>query len=241
MSPGETKIVIVYDNQTTSGRLQPAWGFACLVSTAKRTLLFDTGGDGSILLGNMAGMGIDPRDIDTVVLSHAHGDHAGGLPQFLAENSSVTVCMGASFPRQFKSMVTAAGASLQEVSRPAKINEEILTTGEMNGGIPEQSLVVNTSRGSVVVTGCAHPGVVTIAGKAKEIGDGRLRLVLGGFHLGWASVQSVGRVMEELAALGVEQVCPCHCTGDQARDLFEQRFGPACFHCGVGRTISLPD
>jgi len=74
------KIIIVYDNRTLDPNLTSGWGFACLVGD---DLLFDTGGDGRTLLSNMAQMGIDPAGIRTVVLSHAHGDHTGGLGALL--------------------------------------------------------------------------------------------------------------------------------------------------------------
>jgi hypothetical protein len=47
------KITIVYDNVVWEPALTPDWGFACVVETDARALLFDTGARGDILLGNM--------------------------------------------------------------------------------------------------------------------------------------------------------------------------------------------
>ena len=46
-------ITIVFDNKTLRTDLLPAWGFACVVALPEFNLLFDTGGDGVILLENM--------------------------------------------------------------------------------------------------------------------------------------------------------------------------------------------
>ena len=72
-------ITVLYDNNPFDERLNTAWGFAALVEYQDQTLLFDTGGDGPTLLGNMNTLEIDPTRIQNIVLSHAHGDHTGGL------------------------------------------------------------------------------------------------------------------------------------------------------------------
>jgi len=85
-------ITIVYDNNRYDSRLTAAWGFSCLARLPQQVILFDTGGDGVILLHNMAKLKIDPGEVDVVVLSHVHGDHVGGLASFLEHNSNVTGC-----------------------------------------------------------------------------------------------------------------------------------------------------
>ncbi|MCK4580112.1 MAG: MBL fold metallo-hydrolase, partial [Dehalococcoidia bacterium] len=121
------KIAVVYDNKTLDPDLSPAWGFSCLVGD---DLLFDTGGDGPRLLSNMEQMGLDVGRIKTVVLSHAHGDHTGGLGNILAVNKEVTVYLPRSFPSRFKEQVRAH-ARVVEVHEPMEIAEGIYTTGEM--------------------------------------------------------------------------------------------------------------
>ena len=63
------------------------------------------------------------------------------------------------------------------------IAEGLFTTGEMGRNIPEQSLVITTESGLVVITGCAHPGIVAIVEQARQMFEEPVRLVLGGFHL----------------------------------------------------------
>ena len=83
------KITFVYDNYTSFPNLTAAWGFSCLIEHKKKTILFDTGGDGTILLANMGKSGINPKEIDLIVLSHIHGDHVGGLHSILEKNHDV--------------------------------------------------------------------------------------------------------------------------------------------------------
>ena len=232
-------ITITYDNNPYSPGLRPDWGFSCVVRLREKAILFDTGGDGSILLRNMEALGIDPKTIHMVVLSHIHGDHVGGLASFLKRNSDVTVYMPISFPHRLKDTVRLSGARLKEVDEAKEILEGAFTTGELDGGIKEQSLAVRTSQGLVLVTGCAHPGVVKIIQKAKEIDKTRVHLVMGGFHLGGASASKIESIIENFVEMEVEKVGPCHCSGDLARSLFKKRFGLNYIECGVGMEIRI--
>ena len=83
----DLKITVVYNNYPYKEDLETGWGFSCLVEGADKTILFDTGGDGAVLLGNMDKLRIDPAVVDVVVLSHIHGDHTGGLEDFLEKKS----------------------------------------------------------------------------------------------------------------------------------------------------------
>jgi len=244
---GGLTITILYDNNAGDGdgRLETAWGFACLVEGLEETILFDTGGDSATLLRNARTLGVDPRDVDVVVISHVHGDHVGGLAGFLEENHAVTVYLPRSFPKGIKDAVSRAGAELVEVSSqeagPVEICEHVYSTGELGDWIKEQSLVIETSRGLVVITGCAHPGVVNIVRRAKELTGGDVYLVLGGFHLGGTSAAEIRDIVEDFQQLGVQQVAPCHCSGDVARGLFEEVYGEDFIPAGVGSRLEVRD
>ena len=226
-------MTILYDNNPYDERLKTAWGLSCLVERNDLTLLFDTGGDAPTLLSNMTTLGIDPAEIDIIVLSHIHGDHVGGLSGILATNKATTVYLPRSFPTEFKKQVKV-GARLVEVHEPMAIAEGIYTTGEMGTEIIEQSLILVTKEGSVIITGCAHPGIVSVIAKAKEIAGEKVHLVMGGFHLDGMSKQKINGIIEDFQRLGVEKVAPCHCTGDLARRLLKGAYGDNCFLAGVG-------
>lgn len=228
---------IVYDNNryddAETKALRTSWGFACWIATEQATVLFDTGGDGATLLHNLREMHLDPLAVDAVVLSHAHGDHTGGLSALLGTGSRPTVYVPASFSHAFKEGVRAQ-TDLVEVTDPVTIALGIRTTGEVGTGIVEQALAVEADQGLVVVTGCAHPGVDTMVRRAHEHLDGQIALVMGGFHLGGASRRRVEGIVADFQDLGVQGVAPCHCTGDAARRQFKDAFGEDCVLAGVG-------
>jgi 7,8-dihydropterin-6-yl-methyl-4-(beta-D-ribofuranosyl)aminobenzene 5'-phosphate synthase len=227
-------LTIVYDNRSADARLGTAWGFACLIETGAETILFDTGGAGQLLMHNLTILGIDPQAIDVVVLSHVHSDHTGGLDRLLAANDRLTVYLPKSFPASFKARIHNP---IVEVSKPVTIAEHIWTTGELGTAIIEQSLIIEAQQGLIVLTGCAHPGIVAIVRQAKMYGA--VYLVMGGFHLAEYSSADVQTVIAELKALGVQQVAPSHCTGDLAIEQFRTEFGTGFFPIGAGATMHV--
>ncbi|GAH76770.1 unnamed protein product, partial [marine sediment metagenome] len=209
---GEISIISVYDNYYINPNLTTSWGFGCMIRTSTKSILFDTGGDSAILLSNMEKMDIDPKDIDIVVISHIHGDHVGGLNGFLKRNGDVKVYIPSSFPNSIREKIRSCGAEYQDVKGSMQISNNVYTTGEMGIGIKEQSLIINTKKGLVVITGCAHPGVTNIVRKSKELLPEEVYLVLGGFHLFGASDSKLKSIIKDFRKLGVQKVAPSHCS-----------------------------
>ncbi|MGD8554047.1 MAG: MBL fold metallo-hydrolase [Anaerolineales bacterium] len=231
-------ITIVYDNNEYDPRLTTAWGFSAVVEFMGHTILFDVGGDSPTLLSNMSILDVDLAAIEMVVLSHAHGDHTGGIEGLLAQGIQPTVHMLPSFSQSFKDRI-GRSTTVAEVEPGQLLSPEIYTTGEMGTSIPEQALVINSSRGLIVITGCAHPGVVQMAESAHELLDQPLYLVLGGFHLGNMSLSEIDSIVAGFRRLGVEKVAPCHCTGDLALRRLSQEYGDDFIQAGVGRVIVI--
>jgi 7,8-dihydropterin-6-yl-methyl-4-(beta-D-ribofuranosyl)aminobenzene 5'-phosphate synthase len=235
----KSRITIVYDNNAYDPNLTTAWGFACVMEAKGHTILFDTGGDGNILLNNMKKLGLDPKKIDIVFLSHVHSDHVGGLDEFLERNPNVTVYFPHSFPASFRDRITALGGRAVAIDKPQEIAAGMHSTGEMGTTIEEHALVVETPEGFIVITGCAHPGIVEIIERAEEIVKSKPRLVLGGFHLKGASADEVKKVMDMFKKYGVERVGPAHCSGDRTRELFKREYGNNYIPAGVGTVIDI--
>jgi len=189
----------------------------------------------------MQKLGIEPNSIDTVVLSHIHGDHTGGLGGLLEKNHSVTVYLPESFPKRFKDNVQDKGAKIVEVEQSLNICENVYSTGQLGMLIKEQSLVIRTDRGLIVITGCAHPGIVKIVNTAKDLLKDDVFLVMGGFHLEWATAGKIGKIISAFERLGVRYVGPCHCTGEKARALFEEHFGENYINIGAGKTMTMAE
>ena len=239
-SPAATdglKLTIVYDNTTTDPQLKPDWGFAAVVEYGGHKLLFDTGANGSILLDNMRQLGVDLGSIEVIVLSHQHDDHTGGLRALLDTGIRPTVYAPAKFTKAFKRQV-AARTNLVEVGDAIEIVPGVHTTRPI-GSIVEQALVVETGDGAVVITGCAHPGVVAIVGEAQQVTGSQISLVAGGFHLAGTSKSGVSSIIDELRQLGVQRILPCHCTGEEAIALFSGEYGENYVEGGAGRTLAF--
>jgi 7,8-dihydropterin-6-yl-methyl-4-(beta-D-ribofuranosyl)aminobenzene 5'-phosphate synthase len=235
----DVKITVVYDNNPYDRRLEPAWGFACIVEGFEKVILFDTGGDGDVLLANMAALGYAPGDVDVVVLSHVHGDHVGGLPRVLEENPAVTVYAPSSFPARLKNGVERAGAALVEVEGRCDVCPGVGSTGEMGTSVVEQALAAKTPRGLAVITGCAHPGIVSVVERARALYGEKVCVVLGGFHLGGADDAELKEIAASFRRLGVRYVGPCHCSGDRAREIFAEEFRERYLPVGVGTVVEV--
>lgn len=239
MNKTNATLITVYDNYEFNPELKTGWGFSCLVKTRNKTILFDTGADSPTLLQNMEKLEIDPKDIDIIVLSHIHGDHVGGLTGVLEKNPNVAVYMPKSFPEDFKNNVKSYGSEIFEMHNPAEISGGVYTTGELGTWIIEQSLIVSTERGLVVITGCAHPGIVDILEKANELSNESIYLVIGGFHLSGASDSTLKGIISSFRKLDVEKVAPCHCSGETARQLFKDEYINDYISNGVGKVIEI--
>ena len=238
--PNALTISIVYNNYSFDRRLETAWGFAALVEYRGHTLLFDTGGDSPTLLSNMGIMGIDPARIQSLALSHEHGDHTGGLNGLLKTGARPTVYLPPSFSARFKRKV-GKQTDVIEVTPGQSFADGLYTTGEMHNRIEEQSLVIRTNRGLVIVTGCAHPGIVKIIAQAKALFDDPVRLVMGGFHLRSKSEAEVRAILTDFRRLGVEKVAPSHCTGDHSIAMFAEEYGDDFIRSGAGKIFHVEE
>ena len=236
----EVPIITVFDNYAVNPELTTQWGFAAVVMSPSVNILFDTGSDGRILLSNMAKLKIRPKDIHKVVTSHVHPDHLGGLKEYLKVNSDVEVYIPASFPDSVRESITTSGARYRDITGALQIDEGVFTTGEMGTSPIEQSLVIDTSEGLVVLTGCAHPGIVNIVRRAKEVVPNRaIALVMGGFHLGSASDNELHWIIQDFRKLRVNKVVPSHCSGERARERLEAEYKENYIAGGVGNVLTL--
>jgi 7,8-dihydropterin-6-yl-methyl-4-(beta-D-ribofuranosyl)aminobenzene 5'-phosphate synthase len=274
------RITVLCDNSVgpISGTLGEH-GFAALIEPeGGEPLLFDTG-QGFTLLHNARRMGKDLCRVNTVVLSHGHFDHSGGLLPLLQEAGSKQVyahgsvfapryrvkdtgeCYPIGIP-QDRSTLESAGATFSLSSSFREIRPGIFLTGEVPRVTPfetgdqglfrdcsgrepdstpdDQSLVVETERGLVVVLGCCHSGLVnTLEHIASLTGRRDIHALVGGSHLGFCSLEQFDRTAEALRAMGIRKLALSHCTGFTASArlsrLMQKEFQTAM----VGYTLEL--
>ena len=239
---GALRLTIVYDNVPFRKGVRTDWGFSCFVEGLDKTILFDTGRYDDLLMANLSRLEIAPRQIDALFLSHDHPDHVGGVMAVLRARPAAEVALIESFPSGFKNALVKRGATARECRHPSKLSNNCLSTGEMRSWVRnEQALIILTDRGTIVLTGCAHPGVVEIVARAKAVTRQEVLLVAGGFHLLRENASSIRTKAARLKQLGVRHVAPSHCTGSEATGILAEAFGNRFIASGAGRIITADD
>jgi len=231
---------ILADNHTVDKNLRICWGFSCLINDK---VLFDTGGSNEVLKFNMKKLNILPEKIAKIVISHDHFDHTGGLEAILKQNSNIEIYLLSDFSNELKQKVSSLGAKVVENNEFIEIDKEVYTTGKIEGkyagdSISEQAMVIKGKEGLIIVTGCSHPLITDIIERVKkEFSEDRIFIVLGGFHLLEKDIREVELIAEKIKNLEVEKIGPTHCTGEEAIQVFREKFGNNFVQIGVGATL----
>ena len=192
-------ITETYNNIPHNPGLQDAFGFSCYFHEGR--LLFDTGGDGGILLKNLNYLGIDPQDIDMLVLSHDHWDHNGGLAALLEARPDLKVFMPPGISDATADLIKSGG-QMVIVEDWQELIPGVFSTGPLQGKVTEQSLAIVVDGGYFVVSGCAHPHISQVLSAVRA--HGQVQGVIGGFH-------DVSE--EDLRSLaGIPYLSASHCT-----------------------------
>ena len=153
-------LTVLFDNYPFGDGCATGWGFSSLIEGVGRTILFDAGADAAVFQRNVDALKVDLARADFVFVSHDHTDHTGGLTAAFRKKPGVPVYVPFSAEPQFQSSVRGAGARLIAVKEPLEVAPGIFSTGDLGQAIHEQALILDTPQGLVVVTGCAHPGIV---------------------------------------------------------------------------------
>lgn len=271
----ETKITIVIDNKANDG-IPGEWGLSVLVQYAGKKVLLDAGAS-NLFLENMKQLGIDVADIDHATLSHAHYDHANGLPAFLEKNKKAklylrdhTACdcySKKSFFRKYigipRKLLKKYAGRIEMVSGDYKIMDgvyllphktkgldsigkrELMFRKTPRGWVPddfshEQSLVLDTDKGLVILNSCSHGGAGNIINEVKEtFPDKKVYGLIGGLHLFNKSETEIREVAGKIRETGIEYVCTGHCTKDRAFHILKEELGDMIEQMKVGYQIVI--
>ena len=229
------KLIVVVDNYPDS-ELKTAWGLSILAKTPENTILFDTGPDPDVLRENLKKLGIDPSEIDFVVISHEHGDHVNGLSYLAKIRPGLKVYV----PKGVARRIGAHGLNVVEVEKTMEVADGVAVIGWLYGPPAEEALAINVEgKGLVILVGCSHPGVTNIVAKAKNDLGVKPYLVLGGFHMMGASGSRCRETVKRLIELGVERIAPIHCSGDTIRSILEEEYPQNWLKCHVGSIVEV--
>ena len=142
------KLTTLCENTAGESGVIAEWGWSIFIQANGSNILFDTGG-GIATTRNADKFGIDLKTIDKIILSHAHGDHTGGLRDVLQKTKSPEVIAHpAIWIPKYKKVkdkktpsytgIPFAREELEKYgkftlsSEPVQISENIITTGEVS-------------------------------------------------------------------------------------------------------------
>jgi len=102
----------------------------------------------------------------------------------------------------------------------------------------DQAIFVHVEgKGLIILSGCAHAGIINTVQYAREIsGVEKIFAIIGGFHLSGSTEDEIQRTIDALQALTPEILVPCHCTGFKAMCAIAQQLPDAFQHGIVGAT-----
>lgn len=215
------KVTTLVDNDVWKRGLTSSWGLSLYVEInreeERHTILMDTSGSFDTLSKNASKLEVNLSDVEAIFISHWHGDHCGSLSHVLPLLRQPTPVYVPSENSLGIRKIRKAGGTPIVCSDPAELMEGVMSTGEIGGWTSEHSFVVNMkNKGLVVLTGCAHPGIVSTVKCAQQVsGISKVYAVIGGFHI--SSLREGINVAKFLHEIGVKLVSPCHCTGVNAK------------------------
>ena len=223
------KILMLYNNIGNMADFKSKWGLSIWIENNQTAILFDTGGKSSTLWKNVSTAAVDIQKLSTIIISHHHYDHVGGLPIILEKakyRPEVYV------PEENLKFIRHKNpkAKVTGITGPIQINDYLWSTGQYRCStdfdtVHEQSLIIHQNGSIYLLTGCSHPGIVEIVEKAKQIHpDKKLNLIIGGFHMPNHSYHQVKTISDELKRLQVNKIGPSHCTGGRTISILKKEW-----------------
>lgn len=259
-------------------------GLSFYVKTHHHRLLLDLGPSAQTI-DNAKVLGIDLSQIDTVVLSHGHYDHSGGIMPFSSVNDHATIYMQSSAADDHysddgehaegeryryngidKDIVKLSQTKM--IDGDLKIDDElsIFTLKNRTHEVPftnkrllvmengelvrddfrhEQYLVISDDGKRVLMSGCAHNGILSILDSFSKKFGGDPDLVISGFHLmkkkdyrpeEIVAIRSIGKELTRRRSKFVT----CHCTG-MAYDILKDVMGDDLSYVHSGEDVAIPN
>lgn len=267
------KIVILMEDTCGSPRCRYEHGLSVYMETNKHRLLVDTGATDAFL-ENAKVLGIDLTKVDTLILSHGHYDHAGGILAFRAVNPDAKIYMQRSAADDYYHHERYIGIDKRILELPGvhlldgdcRLDEELFLFSKITGRkyfansnlllskrvrgkniqdefAHEQCLVLTQGQEHILVSGCAHNGILNILSRYRELFADDPKTVISGFHMmkkGIYTEEEAASIQETAKQLALMDTTfySGHCTGSQAMALMAPVLGEKLMEIHSGMQIS---
>ena len=109
----------------------------------------------------------------------------------------------------------------EDVGGPFYLDSQCQTADPLND---DQALLISTSKGLIVILGCAHAGLINTLEYAVTLKNQPIHAVIGGIHLKSASLSRLNKTCESIRKFNLQHLIPCHCTGVSAAEMLKQHF-----------------
>ena len=274
------KIVNLIENTEGNPDCVSAHGLSFYVETKNHKLLLDLG-PSEDTLKNAAALGIKLSDVDTMILSHGHYDHSGGIIPFTKINNKAAIYMqaaatdayfaddGKDAPERYRYIGIDPDIEklpqLRFISGDTVIDEELelFTIQKRSHELPftnkrllvrkgneyirddfrhEHYLVIRQDGKSVLMSGCAHNGILSILDAYMEKYGKAPDAVISGFHLMKKTpyreeeIREIEDIARELNRYPT-RFFTCHCTGTDAFDIMKTIMGERLSYVHSGEEI----
>lgn len=252
-------ICLTEDTLGTSG-CEAEHGLCIYIETQNHKILSDCGAT-DMFIRNSKKHKINLESIDTVVLSHGHYDHSGGIMPFSKINQTAKIyalnTVGGEYYSIRENGPTYIGIDKDILNLPQfaaldgdyKIDNELslfsgihsdktnsrlkqMKNGELidDNFVHEQCLVIHDDGKHVLISGCAHNGIVEILNRYRQIYSSYPDIVISGFHMIKSSpytlaekddINAVGDILLDTGAIFFTG----HCTGENACAILKEKMG----------------
>ena len=276
------RIINLVENTEGASGCGSEHGLSFYIETEHHKLLADTGAS-DLLLKNAEKLGIDLTKVDTVILSHGHDDHGGGILPFSEINPAAKIYIPAAAFGAYYSLRDGAPRYIGLAEEIRRLPQVVIVGGTAAGifriddelslfsgigntyPIPsanrnlrvktkqglrqddfrhEQCLVVSEGGRKVLLSGCAHHGILNVLDRYRELFGGEPDVAISGFHM----MKKNGYSEEDLDMIAdtAKELCKVstvfytgHCTGTEPFEAMKKIMGGQLRYVHSGDEIRI--
>jgi 7,8-dihydropterin-6-yl-methyl-4-(beta-D-ribofuranosyl)aminobenzene 5'-phosphate synthase len=254
------EILPLYEETAVNNSLISGHGVAYLIRTDTAVILMDAGNNPELsqiqpLIENMQVLGVTWEQIDSVVISHPHPDHVGGVQAW--KDKTVSFGNYSGIPNDLVIYtpipMTIDYSSAVYASEPVSLTADIATSGVIsytevypmslyNAIGFEQALIVNVEdAGLVIITGCGHPSIERLVLRAEQLYGQPVIGIVGGLHYETEDFSEIQPHIEFLKSHNLMLIAPSpHDSTSTSLNSIQANFPDIFQELAIGKTIYFP-